>query len=246
MMKPEFVQTILRESETQTTPFKADVGAENSRNDEGNHEALFPLRFENGVVTLDDVMSVLMRRQLDKLEGLMPQGVDAVSAQIRQEMIDWRISSTVDFLKSRISKEKNEDLKRFISGFRGRMAEMESRGVIQINNATNRAGATIAAREQKLAGMKSRVESQNARAEEGYEKLAEKLGRIRHYDGFPPAVLHKDKEISRVDGLVVEKIRKILHNRLEGKRKESGRDSTTQRDRARLESINFCIQSLST
>lgn len=235
MMKPAFVQTILRDSQAQTVPCNSGDPGFGEFADSNNTISLFPLAFENGLVSLEDVNSVLQRKELDQITSVMPRATDSFSAQFRAEMLEYQARKKLEFIALRTRLRKDGELRKFSLGLQNRIEEVENRGAVQLSRATESAFAVSALRDAKLSSLMVRESRKHAR--EGVEsmELAEKLGRMRSYRSvsYPPERVNDRISVSLEER---EMIRKRLHMRLAQKEVRG-----TRRSKNALNQLNSMI-----
>lgn len=243
MMKPAFVQTILRDSQAQTVPCNIGNPEVSVYDDPENALSLFPLTFENGLVSLEDVNSVLQRKELDQLTSVMPRATDSFSAQFRKEMLEYQARKKLEFIALRTRLRKNEALRKFSLELQNRIEQVENRGAVQLSRASGSAFALNEFRDAKLSRLIVRESRKQAR--EGMEsmELAEKLGRMRSYRSL--SYPHQVNDRITLSLGEREAIRKRLHMRFEEKEVLGGRH-LTQRSKNALNLLNSTINNVCT
>lgn len=212
-------------------------------NDPEKSFSLFHLTFENGLVSLEDVNSVLQRKELDRLTSVMPRATDSFSAQLRKEMLEYQARKKLEFIALRTRLRKDEELRKFSLELQNRIEQVENRGAVQLSRASESAFALNAFRDAKLSSLIVRESRKQAR--EGMEsmELAEKLGRMRSYrsSSYP----HQVNDRVTLSLGEREAIRRRLHMRFEQKEVVGGRQ-LTQRSKNALNLLNSMINNVCT
>ena len=176
-MKPAFVQTILRESENQTDPLTIDKLDEIPRGLSARESLLNFLNFEGGVVNIEDVKAVMLRKEKDTVSALMPASNDGISTALRREMEEYAAQKELDLMKLVLHQRKRADLQRFKRGLRRKLDEVEDRGELHLAALKAQANALFTLRDAKNSNLARRQMEKNARDRAKSLELAEQLGR---------------------------------------------------------------------